>query len=156
MGLVALGLILLVSLILQHRGQAGFLGDLLVEGLRLAVGIGAWVFPFVLAAVGVMLIQGKEEHTRTNFASGAGLAFVLQNQTDQQDQPQRYQPHTNKVMGKAFVVARRARAALCVRFIRRSRARLTRRGFSGGWFDGHKVFFKVFFRVFFCVLMSIL
>ncbi len=76
-GMVALGLILLVSLILQHRGQAGFLGGLLVEGLRLAVGIGAWVFPFVLGAVGVMLIQGKEEHTRTNFASGAGLAFVL-------------------------------------------------------------------------------
>ncbi len=76
-GLVALGLILLVSLILQHRGHAGFLGDLLVEGLRLAVGIGAWVFPFVLGAVGLMLIQGKEEHTRTNFAGGAGLAFVL-------------------------------------------------------------------------------
>ena len=76
-GLVALGLILLVSLILQHRGHAGLLGDLLVEGLRLAVGIGAWVFPFVLGAVGVMLIQGKETHTRTNFAGGAGLAFVL-------------------------------------------------------------------------------
>ena len=77
LGFVAFGLILLVSLILQHRGQAGFVGDLLVEGLRLAVGIGAWVFPFVLGAIGVMLIQGKEEHTRTNFASGAGLAFVL-------------------------------------------------------------------------------
>ncbi len=77
LGFVAFGLILLVSLILQHRGQAGFVGDLLVEGLRLAVGIGAWVFPFVLGAIGVMLIQGKGEHTRTNFASGAGLAFVL-------------------------------------------------------------------------------
>ena len=77
LGFVAFGLILLVSLILQHRGQAGLLGDLLVEGLRLAVGIGAWVFPFVLGAVGVMLIRGKEEHTRTNFAAGAGLAFVL-------------------------------------------------------------------------------
>ena len=73
--LIALGLILLVSLIVGPR--AGLLGDALVHGLRLVVGVGAWVFPALLTAVGVMLIQGREEHTRTNFAGGAALGFVI-------------------------------------------------------------------------------
>ena len=77
LGLVALGLILGISLILQHRGHPGLLGSALVEGLRLVVGVGAWVFPFFLTAIGVMLIRGREQHTRTNFAGGAGLLFVI-------------------------------------------------------------------------------
>ena len=77
LGLVALGLILFVSLVVQHRGHAGLLGSWLVEGLRLAVGIGAWVFPLLLCAIGVMLIQGKRQSTRTNFAGGAALLFLV-------------------------------------------------------------------------------
>ena len=77
LSLVALGLILGVSLILQHRGHAGLLGDFLVEGLRLVVGIGAWVFPLLLTAIGVMLIQGRHQHTRANFAGGAALLFLV-------------------------------------------------------------------------------
>ncbi len=75
--LVALGLILFVSLVVQHRGHAGLLGNWLVEGLRFVVGIGAWVFPVLLTAIGVMLIQGKHQHTRTNFAGGAALLFLV-------------------------------------------------------------------------------
>ena len=73
--LIALGLVLLASLI--SGPHAGLLGEALVHGLRLLVGVGAWVFPFVLSAIGVMLIRGREEHTRTNFAGGAGLLFVI-------------------------------------------------------------------------------
>ena len=75
LGLVALGLILLVSLLLRHH--AGLLGGALVQGLRHVVGIGAWVFPVFLTAIGVMLIRGREQHTRTNFAGGAALLFVI-------------------------------------------------------------------------------
>ena len=77
LALLALGLILGVSLVLSHRGHAGLLGDWLVLGLRSAVGIGAWVFPALLCAVGLMLIQGKRRTTRTNFAAGAGLLFLV-------------------------------------------------------------------------------
>ena len=75
--LITLGLILGVSLFGQHGGHAGLLGSWLVEGLRLAVGIGAWVFPILLTAIGVMLIQGKHQSTRTNFAGGAALLFLV-------------------------------------------------------------------------------
>ncbi len=77
---LTLGLILgvsLVSLVLSHRGDTGLLGDWLVKGLRFVVGIGAWVFPLLLCAVGVMLIQGKHRQTRTNFAGGAALLFLV-------------------------------------------------------------------------------
>ena len=73
--LVALGLILLVSLIVGTR--AGLLGEALVHGLRSLVGVGAWLFPFFLSAIGLMLIQGRAQHTRTNFAGGAALLFVI-------------------------------------------------------------------------------
>jgi S-DNA-T family DNA segregation ATPase FtsK/SpoIIIE len=75
--LIALGLVLFVSLIGEHRGHAGLLGSWLVEGLRLVVGIGAWAFPVLLTAIGVMLIQGKHQSTRTNFAGGAALLFLV-------------------------------------------------------------------------------
>jgi len=73
--LIALGLILLVSLIVG--AHAGLLGAALVHGLRALVGVGAWLFPFFLSAIGVMLIQGRAQHTRTNFAGGAALLFVI-------------------------------------------------------------------------------
>ena len=73
--LIALGLILLVSLSIGSR--AGLLGEALVDGLRGLVGVGAWLFPFFLSAIGVMLIQGRQQHTRTNFAGGAALLFVI-------------------------------------------------------------------------------
>jgi len=75
LGMVALGLILLVSLVLGSH--AGLLGTALGTYLRQLVGIGAWVFPLVLAAIGFMLITGREQHTRTNFAGGAALLFVI-------------------------------------------------------------------------------
>ncbi len=77
LGMLALGLILAVSLFLSRRDHAGLLGDLLVAALRSAVGIGAWVFPLLLCAVGVMLIQGRRRQTRTNFAGGAALLFLV-------------------------------------------------------------------------------
>ena len=77
LALLALGLILGVSLVLSHRGHAGLLGDWLVIGLRSVVGIGAWVFPALLCAVGLMLIQGRHRTTRTNFAGGAALLFLV-------------------------------------------------------------------------------
>jgi S-DNA-T family DNA segregation ATPase FtsK/SpoIIIE len=77
LALVALGLILLVSLVLGRGHHAGLLGDALVRGLRFLVGVGAWAFPFFLCAIGGMLIQGRAQHTRANFAGGAALLFVL-------------------------------------------------------------------------------
>ena len=75
LSLVALGFLLLVSLVLGPH--AGLLGTMLGTGLRRVVGIGAWVFPVVLAAIGLILITGREQHTRTNFAGGAALLFVI-------------------------------------------------------------------------------
>ena len=75
LGLIALGLILFVSLLVGAR--AGLAGEALVHGLRMLVGVGAWVFPFFLTAIGVMLIQGREQHTRANFAGGTGLLFLI-------------------------------------------------------------------------------
>ncbi len=77
LALVALGLILLVSLVLGRGHHAGLLGDALVRGLRFLVGVGAWAFPVFLCAIGGMLIQGRAQHTRANFAGGAALLFVL-------------------------------------------------------------------------------
>ncbi len=77
LSLLALGLILGVSLVLSRRGHAGLLGDWLVLGLRFVVGIGAWAFPALLCAIGIMLIQGKHRKTRTNFAGGAALLFLV-------------------------------------------------------------------------------
>ena len=73
--LVALGVVTLVSLAFQSH--AGVLGDALAAGLRSLVGVGAFLVPFLLAAVGVMLILGREQHTRTNFAGGAALLFFV-------------------------------------------------------------------------------
>ncbi len=77
LALLALGLMLGVWLVLSRHGHAGLLGDWLVLGLHFVVGIGAWVFPVLLCAVGLMLIQGKHRQTRTNFAGGAALMFLV-------------------------------------------------------------------------------
>ncbi len=74
-GLVAFALVLLVSLLLPHPG--GWLSGTLGAGLRGLVGVGAWVAPFLLAAIGVMLIAGHEQHTRANFAGGGLLLFLV-------------------------------------------------------------------------------
>ena len=72
--LVALGVVTLASLAFRH---AGALGGAMAEGLRMLVGVGAFAVPFLLGAIGVMLIQGREQHTRTNFAGGAALLFFV-------------------------------------------------------------------------------
>jgi S-DNA-T family DNA segregation ATPase FtsK/SpoIIIE len=74
-GLVAFGLMLLVSLILQ--GRAGALGDALAGGLRSVFGIGAFVVPFLVGTVGVSLIVGRSPQTRANFGGGATLLFLV-------------------------------------------------------------------------------
>ncbi len=72
--LLALAGLLLASLALERH--AGLLGTPLAHGLRAFVGIGAWIVPFLVGALGVMLIAGREQHTRANFAGGAGVLFL--------------------------------------------------------------------------------
>ncbi len=73
-GIVAFALLLLASLALERH--AGLLGTQLAHGLRAFVGVGAWLVPFLAGAIGVMLIVGREQHTRANFAGGAALLFL--------------------------------------------------------------------------------
>lgn len=74
-GLVAFALVLLVSLIFW--GHAGSAGRALADGLRALVGVGAFPIPFLLGAIGIMLIIGREQHTRANFTGGAALLFFV-------------------------------------------------------------------------------
>ncbi len=75
-GLLAFAGLLLASLALERH--AGLLGTPLAHSLRAFVGIGAWVVPFLIGAIGVMLIVGREQHTRANFAGGAlGLFLTI-------------------------------------------------------------------------------
>ncbi|BDI33186.1 DNA translocase FtsK [Capsulimonas corticalis] len=74
-GFLALGGILLVSLIFE--GQAGAIGDALAGGMRWLVGVGAWVMPFFIASIGVMLIRGREQHTRANFIGGGVTLYLI-------------------------------------------------------------------------------
>jgi len=73
-GLLAFAGLLLASLALERH--AGLLGTPLAHSLRAFVGIGAWVVPFLIGAIGVMLIVGREQHTRANFAGGAATLFL--------------------------------------------------------------------------------
>ena len=73
-GFMALGAILLVSLIFE--GKAGAIGDALADGMRWLVGVGAWVMPFFIASIGLMLVRGREQHTRANYIGG-GLTLYL-------------------------------------------------------------------------------
>ncbi len=72
--LLALAGLLLASLALERH--AGLLGTPLAHSLRAFVGIGAWAVPFLVGAMGVMLIVGREQHTRANFAGGAAGLFL--------------------------------------------------------------------------------
>ena len=77
-GLIGLGCILLVGLLVRHyEGSAGVLGDAMARGLHWLVGAGSYFIPIYLCAVGVMLIRGKEQHTRANFAGGAATLFLI-------------------------------------------------------------------------------
>ncbi len=73
--LLALAVVSLVSL--AFTGHAGAVGGALASGLRLLVGVGAFAVPPLLAAIAVMLIRGREPHTRTNFAGGAAFLFFI-------------------------------------------------------------------------------
>ena len=72
--LLAFAGLLLASLALERH--AGLLGTPLAHSLRGFVGIGAWAVPFLVGSIGVMLIAGREQHTRANFAGGAALLFL--------------------------------------------------------------------------------
>lgn len=74
-GLVALGLVLFISLLLA--GRAGALGASLADGLRSLVGVGAYVIPLLIVGMGVMLIWGREQHTRANWIGGATMLFLI-------------------------------------------------------------------------------
>jgi S-DNA-T family DNA segregation ATPase FtsK/SpoIIIE len=73
-GLLAAAGVVLVSLLTSH---AGAVGGAVASGLRWLVGIGAYAVPLLLGAIGVMLIRGREPHTRQNFAGGAALLFLV-------------------------------------------------------------------------------
>jgi len=76
-GLIGLGCILAVSLFLFRHHEAGALGDAMAFGLHWLVGVGAYLTPLFLVAVGIMLIRGKEQHTRANFAGGSTALFLV-------------------------------------------------------------------------------
>jgi S-DNA-T family DNA segregation ATPase FtsK/SpoIIIE len=73
--LVAIGLVLLATLLFPAQGGENVFGSAVVRGLRLVVGQGAWVFPFVLALTGGMLAVGKARSWDNTF--GATLLFLI-------------------------------------------------------------------------------
>ena len=76
-GLIGLGSILAVSLVLFRQHHAGALGNAMAFGLHWLVGVGSYLTPFFLIAIGMMLIRGKEQHTRANFAGGSAALFLV-------------------------------------------------------------------------------
>ncbi|MEO7720076.1 MAG: DNA translocase FtsK 4TM domain-containing protein [Capsulimonas sp.] len=74
-GFMTLGAILLVSLIFE--GKAGAIGDALANGMRWLVGVGSWVMPFFIASIGVMLVRGREQHTRANYIGGGATLYLI-------------------------------------------------------------------------------
>jgi len=72
MVLVVVSLLLLLALV----GQAGPLGRLLAEGLRLGFGAWAWTVPLLVAAAGGRLVLGRGERAAASVLGGGALVFV--------------------------------------------------------------------------------
>ncbi len=76
--LVAVALVLLVTLLWPQGGEnENVFGRAVVGGLRLLVGAGAWVFPFVLLLCGGLLATGRgRAHDNVGAAGTLFLLFV--------------------------------------------------------------------------------
>lgn len=70
--LVAVGLVLFATLVIPSGGGENVFGRATVHGMRLLVGQGVWLFPFVLVITGAMLALGKSR----SWDNAAGL-FLL-------------------------------------------------------------------------------
>lgn len=70
----ALGAMLLIGVLVPHSGRFGESLGLLLKSLA---GLGAFVFPFLLMAVGVMLVTGTRHSATTNKVVGAVLIFLV-------------------------------------------------------------------------------
>lgn len=73
--LLAVGAVLLFNALLPHA--EGWLPKMAVSGLRLAFGLGAVVFPFLLCALGLMLIVQRRQANLRAFFSGVLLGFPV-------------------------------------------------------------------------------
>jgi hypothetical protein len=73
--LVAVGLVLLATLAWPQRDGENVFGRAVVGGLRLLVGAGAWVFPFVLFACGGLLAVGRNRSLDN--VGGAMTLFLI-------------------------------------------------------------------------------
>ncbi len=75
LGLIAVGLLLLATLLWPGRDGENVFGRAVVGGLRLLVGTGAWGFPFVLLLCGSLLAVGRgRAHDNVG---AAGLLFLI-------------------------------------------------------------------------------
>ena len=73
--LVAVGLVLLATLCLPNTGGENVFGRATIHGMRLLVGQGVWLFPFVLTGIGAMLALGKSRSWDNSL--GAILLFLV-------------------------------------------------------------------------------
>jgi S-DNA-T family DNA segregation ATPase FtsK/SpoIIIE len=73
--LIAMGLIILVTLLWPSRAGENVFGAAVVSGMRLVVGEGVWVFPLVLLLCGGMLAVGKNRSWDN--VGGAVALFLL-------------------------------------------------------------------------------
>ncbi len=71
--LVAVGLVLLATLLIPNTGGENVFGRATVHGMRLLVGQGVWLFPFVLIVTGAMLALGKSR----SWDNAAGLILLF-------------------------------------------------------------------------------
>ena len=72
--LIALGLLSLSALV--SRGSAGAIGDSVANALMYIAGFGAWVFPPLMAAVGVVLILDRNRKPPADIVAGAVVVFA--------------------------------------------------------------------------------
>ncbi len=67
--------ITLVALI--SGNSSGVLGRYIVAFMRVSVGVGAWLIPFLLLLVGLLFITGPLQIIRRNIGIGSSLAFLV-------------------------------------------------------------------------------
>jgi S-DNA-T family DNA segregation ATPase FtsK/SpoIIIE len=72
--LIAVGLLSLSALV--SRGSAGAIGDSVANALTYIAGFGAWVFPPLMAAVGVVLILDRSRKPPADIVVGAVVVFA--------------------------------------------------------------------------------
>ncbi|MCK4324925.1 MAG: DNA translocase FtsK 4TM domain-containing protein, partial [Armatimonadetes bacterium] len=75
-GLAALGAVVLVSLVYGQQGT-GFLPQVVSQGLLLAFGVGAYLTPVILLALGVLHMLERQDLGDIHTAMGLGLLFLI-------------------------------------------------------------------------------